>query len=629
MSMSYITTKLQPLKSYPTYQFYARVDSKSLDLQCTFKICILETFKWLRARLKKFSDLPEGMLTPEPENYADFSDESIISFSYSNGLSVDVVYIEKKGVWSFRMTESDIGANIGKENERKPVQGRTFSTEIAFLKQGDYIEAGVRTICSEPSDTTADCEVFRPTVVKALADNANVRLMQSGFILNKKPLEINSKSDLERFFGIYEDNSLNFPIVLVADSETEIKEIDIEKISTLNKTFSAVNCFSAVNVTLENSNPNLKNISEFIPDKRKKSKDKPKETIRTEKVKLPVFDYVELARGLVGFAVVVFADDRYFKQISNKTHINLSYGDIVVISRKNIIERYSYKDYYNNMSGFLKSLRYEINAMPKRKQYDFGNVLFHSDAKLKEYHTKRHETTSLEEECRIYRLENAELKSQIKDISQYHTDMQQTVESLRTALKKIDSLQKELETCETLYKEALSNNEQKESAYQKSAELISFYKNQIEIAALFPTDKDKICDWIENSFAENIVLTQRAKAEMRKFSGNLDISSFCDGIVYMNSYAKYRKHEISEVELQLYAERNNWEVQNCGKETIKMRKSDYTVTYENEQYILDLHIKHGVKAEELLRIYFCWDEKRQKIFIGSMPGHLATTRQGT
>ena len=299
------------------------------------------------------------------------------------------------------MTESDIGANIGKENERKPVQGRTFSTEIAFLKQGEYIEAGVRTICSEPSDTTADCEVFRPTVVKALADNANVRLMQSGFILNKKPLEINSKSDLERFFGIYEDNSLNFPIVLVADSETEIKEIDIEKISTLNKTFSAMNYFSAVNVTLENSNPNLKNISEFIPDKRKKSKDKQKETIRTEKVKLPVFDYVELARGLVGFAVVVFADDRYFKQISNKTHINLSYGDIVVISRKNIIERYSYKDYYNDMSGFLKSLRYEINAMPKRKQYDFGNVLFHSDAKLKEYHTKRHETTSLEEECRI------------------------------------------------------------------------------------------------------------------------------------------------------------------------------------------------------------------------------------
>ena len=116
---------------------------------------------------------------------------------------------------------------------------------------------------------------------------------------------------------------------------------------------------------------------------------------------------------------------------------------------------------------------------------------------------------------------------------------------------------------------------------------------------------------------------------MRKFSGNLDISSFCDGIVYMNSYAKYRKHEISEIELQLYAERNNWEVQNCGKETIKMRKSDYTVTYENEQYILDLHIKHGVKAEELLRIYFCWDEKRQKILIGSMPGHLATTRQGT
>ena len=391
--------------------------------------------------------------------------------------------------------------------------------------------------------------------------------------------------------------------------------------------------FSLINIKLKNIeekiNSTLINRKKLILD----SEEIIKETLKTkkqiyediDKLNDPKISMMELDRKLLVYINEFYLiNDKYKKLKNNEEFQKIAYK---IIETEDLLN--AYKDYYNDMSGFLKSLRYEINAMPKRKQYDFGNVLFHSDAKLKEYHTKRHETTSLEEECRIYRLENAELKSQIKDISQYHTDMQQTAESLRIALKKIDSLQKELETCETLYKEALSNNEQKESAYQKSAELISFYKNQIEIAALFPTDKDKICDWIENIFAENIVLTQRAKAEMRKYSGNLDISSFCDGVVYMNSYARYRKHEISEVELQLYAERNNWEVQNCGKETIKMRKSDYTVTYENEQYILDLHIKHGVKAEELLRIYFCWDEKRQKILIGSMPGHLATTRQGT
>ena len=57
--MSYITTVVQPLKSYPTYQFYARADSRALDLQEVFKVCILETFRWLRARLKYFSDLPD------------------------------------------------------------------------------------------------------------------------------------------------------------------------------------------------------------------------------------------------------------------------------------------------------------------------------------------------------------------------------------------------------------------------------------------------------------------------------------------------------------------------------------------------------------------------------------------
>ena len=61
----------------------------------------------------------------------------------------------------------------------------------------------------------------------------------------------------------------------------------------------------------------------------------------------------------------------------------------------------------------------------------------------------------------------------------------------------------------------------------------------------------------------------------------------------------------------LYAERNNWEIQGCGKAALQMRKSEYTVSHNGKQYTLDMHIKHGIHGEELIRIYF-WDEAEKK-----------------
>lgn len=633
--MSYTTTKIRPLKSYPTYQFYAKADSKSTDLNNVFKICILETFKWLRARLNKFDYIPPEITTPEPENFADFSLDTLTSFSNSSGLGIEAVYIENKGVWSFRINETDMGANIGTETERLPVNGRTFDTEISFAKQNDCVEIGVRTICSEPSTVTADCEVFRPTVVKALAENPNIRLIHGGFILDEKPLEVTTKADADKLISIYENELLNFPIVIVCDTETEIKTQVIPDINTDSARFNIKGGFSYSGIndlSIDAGSLNAK-IKKDLPLK----KDKPQKTVKKTypvkseplKTKLPPFDYERLAEKLVGFAIVAFVDERFFRTLENKMQLSLKYGDIIVVRNKKEIERFSYDSYRKNMKDFFKSLRFDVSAMPKRKQYHFGNVLFYSDAKLKEYHTKRHETNSLEEECSIYRLEINELRKQLREISQQQTDMHLISDSLRITQKKVGSLQKELEVSRRKYNELFMESEQKKAAYLKTSELVNFYKQQVEVASTFPTHKDDVCDWIEDYFSDNIILTQRAKSEMRKYSGALDIASLCDGIVYLNAYADLRKRNISEELLQLYGERNNWEVQNCGKVSLKMRKSDYIVTYNDTQYILDLHIKHGVNPEELIRIYFCWDDDLKKLIIGSMPEHLATVKQNT
>ena len=54
--------------------------------------------------------MPNEIMTPEPSDYTEYSENSLLSFSFSNGLSVDVVYIEKKGIWSFKITRQGLSS---------------------------------------------------------------------------------------------------------------------------------------------------------------------------------------------------------------------------------------------------------------------------------------------------------------------------------------------------------------------------------------------------------------------------------------------------------------------------------------------------------------------------------------
>ncbi len=637
--MEYNTTKVRSLKSYPTYQFYAKADSKTVRINEVFKICILETLHWIRIRLQNLPDMPNELNAPEPEQFCSFSEDELSSFSYNNGFQIDVIYIDAIGAWSFRITEPDMGVNLGTPRERPAVNGRSFTTEIAFLKQSNCVEIGMRTVCSEPSDTSVDCEVFRPRVVKALAENEHLRLLHSGWIIDGKPLEITSKAEMERFIDIFSAEDRSLPVVIVADSKTEIEKAHpvtlpsaIPSLSANKYSFSSFKQPSKeLSVIINADKMPRKNCFAVPESKDKKTKEKPQTVVKKTCVhtKLPVLDYTELARSLIGFAIVVFADEKYFKPIENKTHIAIDYGDILLITKQEAVQQFTYEQYREDIQGFLKPLKKEVIALQKRSSYSFGNVLFYSDAKLKEYRTKRHQTSSLEGKCSIYKLENAELKAQIKELSQQQNDMQQTAENLRIAQKKLDNLSKELESKNEAYDKLLTETAAKEEAYRKSADLVRFYQHMIDVAALFPTDKDDVCRWIEDNYSDLLFVASRAESELRKYSGSLDVSSLCDGIVYLAAYAKYRRQELTEEELSLYSERKHWEIQGCGKEALRIYRSDYTVTIDGEQYILDQHIKRGVRAEELIRIYFCWDDNSQKIIIGSMPEHLATVKKST
>ncbi len=88
--MIYKTTQIQPIRSYPTYQFHAYsspVSKCSPDI--TFRICVLEVLKWLRNRFRQFEDLPQEIIAPEPADYGDYSEDEMCSFNINIGAALD------------------------------------------------------------------------------------------------------------------------------------------------------------------------------------------------------------------------------------------------------------------------------------------------------------------------------------------------------------------------------------------------------------------------------------------------------------------------------------------------------------------------------------------------------------
>lgn len=419
--MKYQTTNLQPTKRYPTYQFHARTAQKKLPAEQVFCICVLETLHWLRSRLKKFSSLPEDICTPEPAQYEAFSMQQLHSFHSSVGAAVDVIYLENRGLWSFQIIEPDIGANLGTPQERPAVSGRIFETEISFLLCKDDVEVGVRTICSEPSDSTAPCEVFRPMIIPALAQNPHVGFLKNGFLLNGKAMEIRKKSDIAYFDALCHAADFDMPLVVVADSGTVQKKLDLEqldvsavpKLQPLSAELSAHNDmlhFYDRNVQMNEAESTVtKNLQQPLNRRVKrhvssKMKLKPEAALPAKAEtteKLPVFPFEKLAEKLLGFGVVCFVEHRCLEEFSRKYKLALQEGDMLILRHGSTAERYPYAQYARDMDGFSRQRKQELRQMLKRGAFTFGRILFHSDARLAVLQDSQQETLSLEERCRI------------------------------------------------------------------------------------------------------------------------------------------------------------------------------------------------------------------------------------
>ena len=648
-----LTTQLRQIKSYPTYQLHAYTRSSSSAAEDMFRICILETMKWLRSRLSRFDTLPEQIMLPEPENYDLLSFDMLQSFSLSIGFNISVVFIESREVWSFELTETDMGENPGTDRERPPVNGRTFRTEISFMLHNDCVEIGIRTICSEPSDTTAPCKVFRPAIVKMLAQNPMIGL-RNEYEMNGQPLDITTRSEANRLIDAVQDPKFNIPVVIAAEAPYEAEEYheisaaDVKAL--LSKHLAALTGYglddiqlslyglrpadelSSVRVDISHLGfeTKLANKDHTISEAKPQMPEKPAVSITDEKAdRLRTFDYQRLARKSVGYAFICFVKEDCFGIFNNRMDMKLQCGDVIIIDHNTVIERFPYSVSSADFDEFYCRIKEKVLSLPMRNTVDFGNVVFGSDARLLEIKEKKKQNITIEEKCDLLSQENRELKNKIRDLEQKSAAGNQISDELRQYRKLLRESEENAAQLSASLNELEMRYRKISDAFCNSASVIKFYKDKAEAAAEFPTEISAVAEWAEREYGEYIEISSRAKSELKKYSGSLDVSTLCDGIYFLSGYAKFKTGRIDKQLLDLYAEHSGWEVQNCGKEALKIYKSDYTMNIDGRKLLMDQHIKYGIKSQVLIRVYFTWDDEAKKIAIGYMPGHLPTVRNST
>ena len=435
------------------------------------------------------------------------------------------------------------------------------------------------------------------------------------------------------------DEHFDMTVVLIAETELseqapELPEIQMPDTKSIQFDFGiGVNSFSSdsFSVDISKAGIELKNSIDFKerriskPINKKHTADK----ARTELKRSETIDHQKLAMSLTGFALVCKISENCFKLLKNKAGIDIRHGDVLVCCHGRITDEYKYPEIENRLKDFYKELKVNIKNSLKRNPYSFGNIAFISDARLLEIEEKRRANLTLEEECELLGQENDELKRQIREYEQRKADMRFSSDELRMVQKRVQALENECRETKERELAAIKRYEMLEYAYRRSSGITDFYRQKAQLAAEFPTNKNEVCDWAEKVFSDTILIAPRAKSEMRKYSGALSVAMLCDGIYYLNGYAWYRRGEITKEELELYAENCGWTAVGCGKESLRLRRDDYIVTVDGVQYLLDQHIKYGVNSQQLIRIYFCWDELKSKVIIGYMPGHLATVKQST
>ena len=594
-----VHTPVRLLKNrrYPTYQLYAVTRSKKAP-ETVLIIAVLQTMQWLRERFRDF-EIPAEIDVPDASDYEKISLDYLKSFHIYDGYKVEVVWLPKEKNWTLQLTEPDLGPSPGEiVPERLPVPGRLIETNIAYRITGNRVECGFRTVVSEPEGTEAPCEIFRLSVIKYLARNPLVGLEQC-YPLVDEPILIDSSEKVRQLTDWLRNGARMMPAIIATEEESKQTLPSLEELASLPKQIPGLQL------------PIHKSV---IPEKKYLS------------------DISALARYKMGFAQYFKLPCSQISVLAKASGLNISCGDLILwepCAFGGDVKIIAASRQTREPSQVAAEVDNFALNYPKNKPFEFGNVLYMPQARQLE---------------NVHILELSVSKSEILSASsareralkeQHRDDLLNKDEQLLLANEKIERQKKNISELRNEKAQIKTYYESKIEKLRKTIDEKDSEITRMQSLDCRPKLPGEVNRWVQDKFAGKLMFHQKAVDLMDAvMPGEVDIKLLCDALEYLaTDYRNNLLGEIDDDELDLRCSKKYgrpFDVVPITGTSIEAYPAEYKIKYyigyngKPVESALDLHLRVGVSAENLIRIYFLYDKDKKLIVVGSLPKHLKT-----
>ena len=587
--------KIKRNRLYPTYQILLDVyPENGITAEGCFSKVILYIMEWIRKKTDDGFGIDALSSFPPVENYNSFRIEDAPVIKCDTPLKLRTYYFDKCFAMKF--------------TERNPDFNGEFITNISVsLKEGTVLLA-VRTECRQPEGET-EAKSMRPWYIGQMIDDKDLTLTEAGiqkdFKIKRGVLSVSGKSneDLKKLFdGLVNNPERRMPVMFFPMPEEGfgIEEIDDQAGHIMGFYHSVV---------IDRS------YNKFF------------RTI------MPASEYIEY---LSGYQAVLHIDS---KENGENVFVCIPCDEI--------------------LADHLRDLR---GKEPLGRNIDFSGVRFLSELynafyqnEIKKAKEDGNDAVIIESLSR----QNAELQDQLSADDRDLKDKDTTISRLQTELdQKENSLNRVIREKERGEKDAQdkidkANNrvEQMEKDLQAANMRIMASENMagfndeltdllIGSVSLFGGDeKENYIKWVDQYYKDTIILHDKAREAIRKDNTPRNWNDICQATHYLSSVVRIlSKGNINMQDAGVAATNycrklKGFQVTGSMSDTTKNMYGDkYTIDIAAchgrsgpEPVYLDEHIKIGVDAEKLTRIYFYYDGELKKAIIGYLPGHLPTS----
>ncbi len=594
------TTKLVFFRQYNTYQALLEVHPfGDIGPDAVYAKVILYIMRWFRNRLGEdnFTDNPDIVFLreqyPDPENYEQFNLDDVSNINGFDFIDFETAFLNKKQAWVVRLVEPDNG------QERKDLQGRTFTTEISVYKQEKSVVLGIRESCREPEQNSEDAFGYRPGFIRDVFYDEDLLITEQGidteYAFGKEAYKLNGKSaeaSKNLYDGLIMAEGRQMPILFVPGDYYEKHAEEVDK-----KTVS-----------------------------------------------------------LLGYCHIVVLENgcrKLFEQtMENAELLEVSEEGQLIFYRTNSHQEYPSAYYEDDSEDLLEQIKKVAQNEPLRKYCDFKDYSFKPSWWEGAQEISDLKNAEIDEIKSQYESEIAHLRTRVNDLERDSDHLQRNFDALEAENKKLDKeitrhfseISKSVKDMNDAIEERnrardelsrLKEESMRESMIAKGmvSEAKERYKPIINLPTLGRENKEEILNWIREYYSDVLVIHPNAEKSFFDDGRNIDWHRFCMMIHYLAGYTRGRNNgglAIDPLAARDYdAEDSGYTIDPCGSGhgTFEMYKDKYTISIdengENKNVLLDLHLKYGKGMDDnMIRIYFYYSSVEKKSFIGFMPGHL-------